>query len=112
METDTSSGDVTVSGDLEEFEADSASGDVSLALEGSRLKAVDVSTSSGDVSLGLPADAAFDARADQSSGDMIVAFREGDEIRDDETLVGFRRGTGGARIRVTTSSGDFSIRPR
>ena len=112
METETASGDVSISGDLEEFEADSASGDVALTVEGSRLKAVEVSTSSGDVSLGLPSDASFEARADQSSGDMYVDFREGDEIRDDDTLVGYRRGSGGARIRVSTASGDFSLRPR
>ena len=112
METETASGDISISGDLEEFEADSASGDISLALDGSRLKAVDVSTSSGDVSLGLPDGVAFDARADQASGDMYVHLRDGDEIRDDETLVGFRRGSGGARIRVSTASGDFSIQSR
>jgi hypothetical protein len=113
VEAETSSGDLSfASADVEDFEVDTASGDVTVDVGGARLQNFRVTTSSGDVSLGLPGDEAFDARADQSSGDMIVGFREGDEIRDDETLVGYRRGTGGARIRVSTSSGDFSIMPR
>ena len=43
---------------------------------------------------------------------MIVGFAEGTAMHDDEALVGFRHGTGGAKIRVTTSSGDFMISPR
>ena len=112
LETETASGDVTITGDVEEFAADSASGDVALWSEGARLKAVEVSTSSGDVSLGLPPDASFDAEADQSSGDMIVGFADGTSTHHDDALVAYRHGNGGARIRVTTSSGDFSIRPR
>ncbi len=61
---------------------------------------------------GCRADGSLDATADQSSGDMVVGFAEGTAMHDDEALVGFRRGTGGAGIRVTTSSGDFSISPR
>jgi hypothetical protein len=113
VETETSSGDVTFSSaDIEEFQADASSGDIAVDVDGARLASFEVTTSSGDVSLGLPAKGSFDARADQSSGDMIVGFRDGDEIRDDDTLVGYRLGTGGAKIRVTTSSGDFSITPR
>jgi Putative adhesin len=113
FETETSSGDVTVSSaDIEEFRADSSSGDVAVDVAGKRLASFVATTSSGDVSLGLPADGSFDAAADQSSGDMVVGFAEGTAMHDDEALVGFRRGTGGARIRVTTSSGDFSISPR
>lgn len=111
--TETSSGDVQVSSaDIEDFQAEAASGDIAVDVAGSRLASFRVRTASGDVSLGLPAAAAFDAEADQSSGDMIVGFAEGTSVHDDEALVGFRHGTGGARIRVTTSSGDFSISPR
>ena len=112
IEADTSSGDVHVApADVEEVQATAASGNVALTIQGDRLKSVRIDTSSGDVSLGLPADEAFDASADQASGDMIVGFSEGAAIRDGETLVGYRRGSGGAKIRVTTSSGDFSISP-
>ncbi len=113
VETETSSGDVTVSSaDIEEFEADSSSGDISVDVQGGRLVFFNVSTSSGDVVLGLPADGSFDAEADQSSGDTVVGFAEGTAVHDDEALVAFRRGSGGAKIRVSTSSGDFTIAPR
>ena len=111
--TETSSGDVLVSSaDIEDFQAEAASGDISVDVAGSRLASFQVRTASGDVALGLPAAAAFDAEADQSSGDMVVGFAEGTAVHDDEALIGFRHGTGGARIRVRTSSGDFSISPR
>ena len=100
------------SADIEEFRADSSSGDVAVDVAGKRLASFEATTSSGDVSLGLPADGSFDASADQSSGDMVVGFAEGTAMHDDEALVGFRHGTGGAKIRVTTSSGDFTISPR
>ena len=113
VETETASGDVLVSSaDIEDFQADAASGDIAVDVAGSRLASFRVTTASGNVSLGLPAAAAFDAEADQSSGDMTVGFAEGTAMHDDEALVGFRHGTGGARIRVTTASGDFSISPR
>ena len=113
VETDTSSGDVTVSSaDIEQFQAEASSGDIAVVVDGSRLASFEVTTSSGDVSLGLPSDASFEAEADQSSGDMYVDFPGGGAVYSDETLVGYRYGTGGAKIRVTTSSGDFSIRPR
>jgi DUF4097 and DUF4098 domain-containing protein YvlB len=113
VQTDTSSGDVSVSSaDIEEFQAEAASGDISVAVDGTRLASFEVTTSSGDVSLGLPSNAAFEAEADQSSGDMRVDFPGGGAVYSDDALVGYRHGTGGAKIRVTTSSGDFSIRPR
>ncbi len=100
------------SADIEDFQAEAASGDISVDVAGARLASFQVRTASGDVALGLPAAAAFDAEADQSSGDMVVGFAEGTAVHDDEALIGFRHGTGGARIRVRTSSGDFSISPR
>ncbi len=113
VEAETSSGDVSVSSaDIEEFEADSSSGDIAVDVQGDRLTSFRVSTSSGDVVLGLPADGSFDAEADQSSGDMVVGFAEGSAVHDDEALVAFRRGSGGAKVRVSTSSGDFTIAPR
>jgi hypothetical protein len=113
VETDTSSGDVRFSSaDMEEFQAESASGDIAVDVDGTRLASFRVTTSSGDVSLGLPPNAAFEAQADQSSGDMRVDFAGGMAVHDDEALVAYRHGTGGARIRVTTSSGDFTISPR
>ncbi|HEV8266766.1 MAG TPA: DUF4097 family beta strand repeat-containing protein, partial [Thermoanaerobaculia bacterium] len=106
--TETSSGDVSISfADVEEFSAEASSGDVALRLDGSRLKAVDVTTSSGDVSLRLPSDESFDARADLSSGDVNMGFADVTEIRHGRRALDYQRGTGGASIHVKTSSGDL-----
>jgi DUF4097 and DUF4098 domain-containing protein YvlB len=112
ISTETNSGDARfLDADVEEFTAEATSGDIELADSGQRLKAVDVSTSSGDVTLRLPHDAAFDASARQSSGDMSVGFSDGTSVQKGDSLVGYRRGDHGARIRVRTSSGDLSISP-
>ena len=110
--TETNSGDVRfLDADVEEFTAEATSGDVELEDVGARLKSVDVTTSSGDVTLRLPSDASFDASARQSSGDMTVGFRDGVSVEKHDSLVGYRRGDHGTRIRVRTSSGDLSISP-
>jgi DUF4097 and DUF4098 domain-containing protein YvlB len=113
VRTETSSGDVNVSfADIEEFSAEASSGDVALRLNGSRLKAIDVTTSSGDVSLRLPSDEAFDARADLSSGDVNMGFADVTETRHGQRrALDYQRGTGGANIHVKTSSGDLTISP-
>ena len=66
---------------------------------------------SGDVTLRLPRDASFEATARQSSGDMRVDFSDGSSVHKGDSLVGYRHGDHGARIRVRTSSGDFSLYP-
>jgi DUF4097 and DUF4098 domain-containing protein YvlB len=110
--TETNSGDARfLDADVEEFTAEATSGDIELEDVGARLKAVDVSTSSGDVTLRLPRDASFEATARQSSGDMSVGFLDGVQLEKHDSLVGYRRGDHGARIRVRTSSGDFSLSP-
>lgn len=109
---ETSSGDVRlVDADLEDFSARATSGDVAFEAAGTALKQVRISTSSGDVSLRLPFNAAFDIDASQSSGEMEVGFSDGTAVRHRDTMVGYRRGTGGARIQVRTSSGDLSVSP-
>lgn len=110
--TETDSGDARfLDADVEEFSAEATSGDIELEEAGGRLKTVDVSTSSGDVTLRLPRDASFEATARQSSGDMSVDFVDGTTVQKGESVVGYRRGDHGARIRVRTSSGDLSIAP-
>ncbi len=109
---ESSSGDVRlVDADLEEFSASATSGDVSFDAAGSALKQVRITTSSGDVSLRLPSNASFDIDASQSSGEMEVGFSDGTAVRHRDTVVGYRRGSGGARIQVRTSSGDLSVFP-
>jgi hypothetical protein len=110
---ETSSGDASFQvADIQEFHGETSSGDLVLEAEGSRLKEIRAQTSSGNVTLRLPRDASFDASADQSSGDMEVGFSDGEAIRHRDKLVAYKRGNGGARIRVETSSGDLEIGPR
>jgi hypothetical protein len=111
-EFETSSGDVRlVDADLEQFTARATSGDVAFEAAGNALKQVRITTSSGDVALRLPSNAPFDVEANQSSGDMEVGFSDGTPVLHRDTMVGYHRGTGGARIQVHTSSGDLSVSP-
>lgn len=113
LSIETSSGDAHIrDGDVRELDAEASSGDLSFDSAGQRLARATVHSSSGDVQLALAADASFHAEADQSSGDMRVRFDGGERRYRRGDLVSFRRGTGGADIRVRTSSGDFTIDPR
>ncbi|MCI4355287.1 MAG: DUF4097 domain-containing protein [Thermoplasmata archaeon] len=110
--TETNSGDAKfLDADVEEFAAKATSGDIELEDVGQRLKTAEVSTSSGDVTLRLPRDASFDATTRQSSGDTRLGFRDGVSIEQHESQIAYHRGDHGARIRVRTSSGDFSLAP-
>jgi hypothetical protein len=113
LSVETSSGDVRVRDvDVRELQSHASSGDLSFESSGRRLARVRADSSSGDVHLGLAFDSSFYARADQSSGEMRVRFDDGERRYRRGDLVSFRRGTGGVEIRVTTSSGDFTIDPR
>jgi hypothetical protein len=113
VSVETSSGDYSFQdSDVQEIQTESSSGDLTIDSRGNRLERVRIESSSGDVRLTLPGDASFHAVADQSSGDMRVGFDDGQRGYRREELVSFRRGTGGADIRVSTSSGDFTINPR
>jgi len=111
-EFESTSGDLRMSdADLEELQAEASSGDITFDATGLGLREVGIQTSSGDVSLRLPSKLSFDVDADQSSGDMDVRFSDGAEVNHRDRLVGYRRGTGGARIHVRTSSGDLTVSP-
>jgi len=112
LSIDTSSGDASIrDADLEAVKTEASSGDLVLEAEGTRLKSVRAQTSSGDVTLRLPREASFEATADQSSGDMRVDFSDGAATHRHDKLVAYRRGNGGTRIQVDTSSGDLEITP-
>ena len=112
VEVDTSSGDASIlEADIEGFHGEASSGDLMVEVEGDSLKDFSAQTSSGDVTLRLPREASFEARADQSSGDMQVSFQGGAPTLRHEKLVAYRKGDGGSRIRVGTSSGDFALTP-
>ena len=106
------SGDLRLSdADLQEFQAEASSGDITFEAIGLGLREVGIRTSSGDVALQLPSNLQFDVDADQSSGDMDIRFSDGEEVSHRHRLVGYRRGTGGARIHVETASGDLTVSP-
>ena len=111
-EFESTSGDVRLlDADLQEFSAEASSGDVTYEAAGTGLRDARIRTSSGDVSLRLPEGMSFDVDADQSSGDMDVRFSDGTQVSHSDRVVGYRRGSGGAHIRVRTSSGDLTISP-
>ena len=111
-EFESTSGDVRLTdADLQEFSAQASSGDVTYEAAGTGLRDARIQTSSGDVSLRLPEGLGFDVDADQSSGGMDVRFSDGTEVSHSDRVVGYRRGSGGAHIRVRTSSGDLTISP-
>lgn len=113
VKIETSSGDARIrDADIEEFSANASSGDIELDSTGARLTLVSVETSSGDVALRLPSDASFEAEADQSSGDLSVGFSDGAAVWHRDKLTAYRRGNGGIRIQLRTSSGDAVIEPR
>ncbi len=113
LSVETSSGDARIrDADVRELQTVASSGDLSFETAGTRLARVLVHSSSGDVHLRLAPEASFHAEADQSSGEMRVRFDDGQRQYRRGDLVAFRRGAGGADIRVTTSSGDFTIDPR
>ena len=111
-EFESTSGDLRlVDADLQELTAEATSGDVAFEAAGAGLKDARIRTSSGDVSLRLPADSSFDVEAEQSSGDMDVRFSDGSVSNHRDRVVGYRHGSGGAHIRVRTSSGDLTVSP-
>jgi Toastrack DUF4097 len=111
-EFESTSGDVRLlDAEVAKLVAEASSGDFEFDGRGSSLKDARIRTSSGDVRLRLPSDSAFDVDADQSSGDMDVRFTDGDEVSRRDRVVGYRRGSGGAHIRVRTSSGDLTVSP-
>lgn len=102
---DTVSGDVRVSvlGELRDFEADTASGNVELYLPANASIELDADTVSGDVKLYLPANASFELETDTVSGDVFTDFactRRGDT---------YTCGTGGMELDMDTVSGDMSV---
>lgn len=112
VEFESTSGDLRLSeADLQELSAEATSGDVAFESAGASLKDARIRTSSGDVFVRLPAESSFDVEADQSSGDMDVSFADGSAVRHRDRIVGYRHGSGGARIRVRTSSGDLTVSP-
>jgi DUF4097 and DUF4098 domain-containing protein YvlB len=73
---------------------------------------VRIDATSGDVLLRLPRDASFQADANLSSGDIRIDYGDVHPPVDERNRGVYRHGTGGADIRVKTTSGNLTIEPR
>ena len=112
VQIQTTSGDVLLrDADLQELDSRATSGNGEVDQRTARLASRRVEATSGDVVLRLPRDASFRADARHTSGDVQVDF--GNVISEPrEEPSSFRHGTGGAQIRVKTTSGNLTISPR
>jgi Putative adhesin len=109
----TTSGDYSIrDADIVDLEASATSGNVEIDDRGSRLARVRIDATSGDVVLRLPRDASFQADANLSSGDIRIDYGDVHPPVDDQNRGVYRHGTGGAEIRVKTTSGNLTIEPR
>lgn len=110
--TTTGSGDTEVRGIDGALAIDTGSGEV--VVEGNPRAPWKVETSSGDVRLRLPPGIGFEVDLSTSSGDIelgrpVQTVVQGRVSRDEDRVVG-RVGPGGAMVRVSTGSGDVTIR--
>ena len=113
FESHTSSGDVRLhDAEIGEFSGRATSGDIEVELRSPGLTQFAARVSSGDVILRLPGESAFQASVRQTSGDFRVRFHGGERFIAEDRTVGYRLGSGGAKIDVDTTSGDFTIAPR
>jgi DUF4097 and DUF4098 domain-containing protein YvlB len=98
--------------ELEELDADTGSGDVTVRSSLAQAKRVTAETGSGDVTIYGGPGAYFDIESSQGSGDLLVRYDDAEIRKDGKKVVGARRGNGQTVIRVETGSGDCVITPR
>jgi hypothetical protein len=109
----TTSGDVLLrDSDIEELETRSTSGDVDVDQKSTRLAQARLDATSGDVLIRLPGEASFEVDTNTGSGDVHIGYPEVVSERHGHDPSVYRHGTGGALIRIKTSSGNLTIRPR
>lgn len=106
LRLDTVSGSCKLDGQTEELSVSTISGDISASLRTQPLD-VDMDSVSGTLNLGLPANAGFTVEHDSVSGSFSCAFPT-------EDLGGHRLrcGSGGASIRMNTTSGNMDVKRR
>ena len=107
-EFDSSSGDmdITLKGDMEKLSFDSASGEISAAVENAKLVKADAS--SGNITIALTS--AEQIKADTSSGNISVALKSAEQIKADTSSgnvsIAFESAD---QINVDTASGDVTL---
>ncbi|MCH9647491.1 MAG: DUF4097 family beta strand repeat-containing protein [Deltaproteobacteria bacterium] len=110
---DTGSGEVkALRVAVRSFEADTGSGNVVLEGPLADTETVLIDTGSGDVRILSSQEASFDVELDSGSGDLSVRYEDA-RLRTSggREVIGASRGSGGARIRVDTGSGDCVVGP-
>ncbi len=109
LEVETGSGDIAISRAGGRVRAEAGSGDISLAEVAG---GAEVALGSGDVRLSLPRDSQFNLWAETYSGEIEIAFPLTLSKKVGRRLEGRVGENPTAQIRIKTSSGDISIRPR
>lgn len=111
VSVNTSSGEINVSGDKGCGSANSTSGDVFLSL--AELSGdISVNTSSGEVKLELPRESSLEFEASTSSGDIDTFFDESLSFSKKGNHAAGTVGSGGNKIKITTTSGDVRVGAR
>lgn len=110
----TSSGGATLQGTMDDIEADSSSGDLSIDATPAASGTYSFGASSGEVVVKLGAAAAYYVEAGTSSGDISVRVPDGEVIEDEEDHVevaspGYDDAELRTAIKTSTSSGDITV---
>ncbi|HXI04662.1 MAG TPA: DUF4097 family beta strand repeat-containing protein [Candidatus Saccharimonadales bacterium] len=112
VDLSTASGDVDLEGgELPGISVGTASGDIRISVPDAKAGTIAVSTASGDVRIGLAEDAAFETRGRIRGGRIKSLFDDATPVREENRIVGYRRGEGGVRIEVNSMHGDLTLQP-
>ena len=104
VELETVSGELTINGRINKFDAESVSGDVLLDCRNGAPRELDADTTSGDVEFCLPQDADLSLEYDTVSGDFDSAHAM--NIHGETYMIGNGRGD----WKVETVSGDLTVK--
>jgi DUF4097 and DUF4098 domain-containing protein YvlB len=110
LEANTNSGDITIRGGAADIRTHTSSGDVSVAGNPGANNYWDFHTVSGDVVLQVPPAASFRLYARSSSGEIQAEVPVSMEGTSGKHEFRARIGDGKARVEVTSSSGDISLK--
>lgn len=110
LDASTSSGDVTIRGATDDLRVRTTSGGVTVDGNPGANNYWDFHTNSGDVDLQVPSAASFRLYARSNSGDIAAAIPLTMEGTSGKHEFQARMGDGKARVEVTSSSGDISLK--
>lgn len=110
LEANTGNGDITIRGAKGDVRVHTSSGDVSVDGNPGAMNYWDFHTVSGDVVLQVPSDASFRLYARSNSGQIQAEVPVSMEGSSGKHEFRARIGDGKARVEVTSSSGDISLK--